>query len=612
MAIKDLVDLIKNASMTQILGNYMRLTKSGSSMKGLCPFHDDKNPSLIVNEQKKLFMCFACQTGGDVITFVQKFKGLDFISALKELCSILGLDFSQFEENCENPKIQLARKILSRTHEIYKKTSPSKEFKEFLKQRNLTQKTCQDFGLGYAGNRRIIANYLQSLPNETTKKQALSVALEIGVIKKGHSYFDTFHNRVIFPIWDHSGNLQGFTTRALLPDQKAKYVNQKGSFIFDKKNLLYGLNLAKEHIISKKSVIICEGNMDVISLHQHNFNNAVAIMGLALGEKALNLLSKMTQQFYLTLDSDAAGKAAAIKINNQLMSLGILPRYVDCSPHKDPDEFLNSLGASKFQELLDQAPIFLDHLIAQALPDRVPEVMDEKLDCLKSIFKLLSPLGDGLEVSERLARLGKKIGLESGPQQILSSYKKFLKAPSLSQRPKKNVLKELPKPSMNPPRQGPSSAEKFLIQELIKHPKYLTHRKIDHLLDLVGQNEVSLLVYRLRSLYYEIPEGEFSKMVISLLQSEELSLPLKELVGMSLYNYRPYKNNENLESKVFKDIELKILEEKLLKEKKELKLKIDNCSDDENLEKLSQELFGIEKKLKNLKFPQENLDHVDP
>ena len=238
MALSDLKDIIKETPLSQIIGGYIPLKIKGNVIEGICPFHPDHHPSLKVNDQKKLFMCFACQTGGDAITFVQKFRGIGFVDALKEIAGLLSLDFKSFEEEKKlSPKIEMAKKLLSRAVKIFIKSSHP-AFENFLKNRNLDRDTVDKFQIGFAPGNNVLYHYLQTIKDPKEKEFAIEVAVEIGLLKKEPNFYDTFRDRVMFPIWDRNGNVVGFTSRALFDYQKAKYMNSPASLIFDKKNIL--------------------------------------------------------------------------------------------------------------------------------------------------------------------------------------------------------------------------------------------------------------------------------------------------------------------------------------------------------------------------------------
>src|SRR5690606_16317778 len=217
----------------------------------------------------------------------------------------------------KDPKLELAEKILSKTALIYRKVASEKtpkEFAEFLDKRRLSNDTAKTFQLGYAPGSNVITNYLASIKNESERKKTLDLAEEIHLIRKSNrdeqSHFDTFRDRVMFPIWDQYGHVVGFGGRQVFDYQKGKYINSQESFVFRKKQILYGMHLAKTAIRQRDAVILCEGYMDCIALHHHGFTNAVAVMGVAMGEGTLKTLKALTSNFYLALDADDAGMKA--------------------------------------------------------------------------------------------------------------------------------------------------------------------------------------------------------------------------------------------------------------------------------------------------------------
>src|SRR5690606_36257076 len=210
-------------------------------------------------------------------------------------------------------------------------------FKRFLNERKLNEESVKNFGIGYAPSQNAFSAYLKSLPADIQDK-AVAIALDTGIIKEGKwGHYDFYRDRIMFPVFDHAGQVRGFSSRAVLPDQKPKYLNSGESFIFDKGNILYGFNLARNHIRSLDSVIIAEGNMDVVMLHQYGFTQAVGAMGVALSSKSARLLSHMTKNIYLGLDSDEAGFKAMHRIHSEFLFFKILPKFLDYSPAKDPD-----------------------------------------------------------------------------------------------------------------------------------------------------------------------------------------------------------------------------------------------------------------------------------
>jgi len=628
VALSELKDQIKAAAISHIIGSYISLRKNGSSnFLGLCPFHADAKPSLNVNDEKGMFMCFACNTGGDAITFVEKFKHYDFIDALREIAQLIGVNFDDFNDNAvKNPKLAMAKKILDKAMHIYRKMALSgqfPEFKDFTNKRKLSIEALADHHLGFASKQNTIANYLQkAIVNPDEKKLAWQVALEIGLIKTDKNnpekYYDTFRERIMFPIWDHFGHTVGFTSRAIHEYQKAKYMNSLESYVFNKRNILYGLHLAKPSIRELDSVILVEGNMDQIALSQHGFKNTVAIQGIGLSDFSVQTLKRLSKNFYLCLDADKAGYQAAEKVNLQCLEAGIIAKIISLAPYKDPDDLLVEKGALLFKERFDNAAIFLDDQIERLLPAIVPSSPDEKLALLQQVFAIVAPLKEDLKAIERIGQFAKGLELSSDQSQILNAYKNFLlenkaskhnivEQPSLKAANRdqinvsvsKNEAKSDDMPSKST--KVLSKLEKIILREIISNPQSLTHDKMPELLDFVTNTEVKRYVSRLINLMFEIEESEFPALAMNELNREGISLETKEIAGAALYNFKPLNMLEKVVNKFINDL-LKRIHESDLKDKKiAIKQKKNECKTDKDLEALMLELIKVERKLINLK-----------
>ena len=345
MSLEDLKNRIKEEiPISSVIGNYLSIKRSGSAMVAVCPFHSDTKPSMNINDSKKIFKCFACGAAGDSIGFVMRYSNLDFVDALKDICSKQGINFDSYqEERKTNPKVEMAKKILTKSALLYRKVASSGQFgpyNSFIKNRGLDEETAMTFSLGFAPNKNSISDYLKSIPNPTERDFAISVALDITLIRRDknnpEAHYDTFRDRIIFPIWDHYGQVVGFTSRAIRDDQKAKYLNSVESFVFSKTNILYGFHLAKNAIREKDAIILVEGNMDQIALYKHGFTNTVAIMGTALGASSVERILSLTKNVYLALDSDAAGFNAAERAYKQFAEKGVVAKFIEFSPRLTP------------------------------------------------------------------------------------------------------------------------------------------------------------------------------------------------------------------------------------------------------------------------------------
>lgn len=625
----ELKNKIKDYPISTILGHYLALLPKGRGHVAICPFHSDTNPSLQINDQKGLFRCFVCNTGGDAISFVEQYRQLGFVEALKELANILGFDLNIFDppEKEKNPRVPLGQKILQKSLEIYQKLAASPVhtpvFQNFLAKRQINAQTAQTFALGLALGKSAVTNYLQSIKDPLKKEQALSVALEIGMIKKSSrnsSYFDTFRDRIIFPIWDQRGKLVGFSGRALDAQQVPKYLNSQESFLFQKKNLLFGFHLARPSILEQRSVILVEGHLDQISMFQQGIKNVVAVMGVGLSEYALNSLKNLTTNFFLGTDSDPAGETAAARLNTMLLQKGLWARYLNYSPAKDPDEFLQQFGIKALQELIANAPVYLDFqvenkIIAPFLLSTNTEI-EQKLATLQQIFQLLAPIGDNLSATERLGNWGKLLQLESDTGQIVAAYRHFLAKGKIS-----GPL-ELPVVSKSSPRllaKAPMATEeavapanklnkidKLILREVLLNPGLLTLPEVKDLLAFTDHDEVKIFVLRLVDLVYEIEESEFPGMANDLSNSETFSAEFRRLVASNLFSVASEKApmNTKIAERICRDLKRILQEEKLKFKRKALKdsLFAQEQGDAGNNEEIIRQLSEIDKQIKLLKL----------
>lgn len=616
--------------ISSVIGNYLTIKKSGSSLLSLCPFHSDSKPSMHINDSKKMFKCFACDAAGDAIGFVMKYRNLDFVDALKEICQKQGINFESYqEEKKSNPKLEMAKKILAKTAQLYRKTATTHKFApydDFIKKRGLSEEIATTYSLGFAQSKNSLCDYLGSIPNENEKTFALSIAEELGLIKRDRNnsefHYDTFRDRIIFPIWDQFGLVIGFTSRAIRDDQKAKYMNSIDSFVFNKRNILYGFHLAKNAIREKDAVILVEGNMDQIALFNNGFHNTVAVMGVALGAPSLERLLSLTKNIFLALDSDSAGFTAMERINRQFATNGVVPKYLEFSPAKDPDEFLNLHGALAFQEKLDNATPAFDILLNKLLPAKLPEVLDRKLEILNRAFEMMSPLGSHLAASERVVGLAKRLGLKAEPAQIVKTYEEFLekieaKEKALARfRPKTKMaeqdemetleiselsLQDQESVTQLPPEKTLSKTEKLVVQELVQLPSLFSEEKTLELLDFVSSLEVKKYIGKVRKVILEIDESEYSSVISNLTSSPEYSLELREAVSSALFKYKVRELDSKTKIKILHDLKTKLQMELLKDRKDEIKKLQRACDSEEEMTKLLQSLSEIEVSLQALK-----------
>lgn len=353
---EELIEEVRSRNdIVDVISEYVKLKKSGSNYFGLCPFHNEKSGSFSVSPSKQMYYCFGCGAGGNVITFIMEYENYTFMEAVRMLAERAGIELPQMEETPEERK---SRDIRSQLLEINKlaavyyfhqlRGQNGSTAMNYLKKRELGDETIQRFGLGYSSMYSDdLYRYIKS------KGYKDDILKESGLFTYGDGKVtDKFWNRVMFPIMDMNNRVIGFGGR-VMGDGKPKYLNSPETKLFDKSRNLYGLNIARTS--RKPNIIICEGYMDVISLHQAGFNQAVASLGTALTSGQASLMKRYTDQVLITYDSDGAGVKAALRAIPILKEAGLTTKVINMKPYKDPDEFIKGLGAEAFQERIDKA-----------------------------------------------------------------------------------------------------------------------------------------------------------------------------------------------------------------------------------------------------------------
>lgn len=353
---EELIEEVRSRNdIVDVISGYVKLKKSGSNYFGLCPFHNEKSGSFSVSPSKQMYYCFGCGAGGNVITFIMEYENYTFMEAVRMLAERAGIELPHMEETPEERK---SRDIRSQLLEINKlaavyyfhqlRGQNGSTAMNYLKKRELGDETIQRFGLGYSSMYSDdLYRYIKS------KGYKDDILKESGLFTYGDGKVtDKFWNRVMFPIMDMNNRVIGFGGR-VMGDGKPKYLNSPETKLFDKSRNLYGLNIARTS--RKPNIIICEGYMDVISLHQAGFNQAVASLGTALTSGQASLMKRYTDQVLITYDSDGAGVKAALRAIPILKEAGLTTKVINMKPYKDPDEFIKGLGAEAFQERIDKA-----------------------------------------------------------------------------------------------------------------------------------------------------------------------------------------------------------------------------------------------------------------
>lgn len=396
---EDIIEQVRTENdIVDVIGDYVKLQKKGSSYFGLCPFHNEKSPSFSVSPHKQMYYCFGCGEGGNVISFLMKYENYTFIEAMEVLADRAGIELPKMEYSKEaKQEKDLKTKIIEINTEAAKyyhyllKSERGKLAYNYLSGRKLSDETILRFGLGYSD--KYSDNLYKYLKNKGYNDSELK---ETGLFtydeKRGVN--DKFWNRVMFPIMDANNRVIAFGGR-VMGDGKPKYLNSPETKVFDKSRNLYGLNVARSS--RKDYMLICEGYMDVISLHQAGFNNAVAALGTAFTSRHASLIKRYAKEVVLTFDSDEAGIKAALRAIPYLRDVGLSIKVLSMKPYKDPDEFIKAMGKEAYEERIKNATNYFIFQVAMEQKKYNMSDPQEKTAFHKKVAEMILDFNDEIE-----------------------------------------------------------------------------------------------------------------------------------------------------------------------------------------------------------------------
>ena len=407
---EEIIDEVRqNNDVVDVVGQYVHLTRKGRNYFGLCPFHNEKSPSFSVSPDRQIFHCFGCGVGGNVYTFLMKIEGIGFKEAVEQLAERANIQLPTLENSADVAKEELKAKVYKINEftaefyhqNLYKPTVKSGQ--EYVKKRKLTNETLETFRIGFSG--RFDELYKALKAQGFAEKEILESGL---VIKNDRGYIDMYRNRLIIPICDVRGRVIAFGGR-VLDDSKPKYINSPENVVYSKGRHLFGLNVAKNDC--KKKLIIVEGYMDVISLHQRGITNVVAALGTALTEQQGWLLRKSTEQVILGFDADGAGQTAIARSMEILQKMGCDMRVLQIEGAKDPDEFIVKYGEGRFKLAVDNAISLVEFKVKNLKKDINIENASDKIKFLNEIAKILAKVDNTIEREIYIEKIAKRYNI---------------------------------------------------------------------------------------------------------------------------------------------------------------------------------------------------------
>lgn len=534
--------------IVDVISGYVKLQKKGGNYWACCPFHNEKTPSFSVSGNKQMFHCFGCGVSGNVFTFVMQYENYSFPEAVKMLADRAGVQLPEMEYNEEARRRESRRaRLLEVNKEAAKffyyqlRTPHGKIGYDYLSKRELSDETMHKFGLGYAGkNGAELVQYLRSkgFEDELIKEAGLANFSE------RHGLVSQFWNRVMYPIQDINHRVIGFGGR-VMGDGEPKYLNSPETPIFDKRRNLYGLNFART--ARSGNIILCEGYMDVIAMHQAGFTQAVASLGTAFTPEQANLLRRYTDNVLLAYDSDGAGIKAALRGIGILREAGLTGRVINMQPYKDPDEFMKALGREAFEERIRQAEnsFFFEIRILESRYDMSDP--ESKTRFHREIAKKLCEFSEDVERDNYLQAVAEKyfIGIEN-LRKLVASYAAQTGLAKPVERPKSGVQQK------NTSEESAKRAQRLLITWVTDEPSL--YGKIKKYIS--AEDFTEELYHKVAErLFRELEQGSYNPAgIVSMFQDEEEQREAAALFNTSLPELTTGQERE----KAFRDIVLTV------------------------------------------------------
>ena len=542
---EELVEEVRTRNdIVDVVAGYVKLQKKGANHWGLCPFHNEKSPSFSVSGAKQMYYCFGCGAGGNVYTFLMNYENLSFPEAVKLLAERVGVQLPEAEDSAEVRQRENKRaRLLEVNKEAAKffyyqlRSSRGEIGRNYFQRRELTEETVHQFGLGYAGkNGEELVGYLRQkgFEDELIRDAGLaSYSERRGLVSQ-------FWNRVMFPISDINNRVIGFGGR-VMGDGEPKYLNSPETPVFDKRRNLYGLNFARK--ARSGNIILCEGYMDVIAMHQAGFTQAVASLGTAFTPEQANLLRRYTDHVLLAYDSDGAGVKAALRGIGILREAGLSGKVINMKPYKDPDEFMKNLGKEAFQKRIDEAEnsfFFEIRILAEQFDMGDPE---QKTKFHREIARKLCEFSEDVERDNYLQAVADKylIGIEN-MRKLVNTYAAQTGLARPVERPKSGIRQK------TRPEESAKKSQRLLVTWLVETPDL--YRRIKK---YISPEDFTEELYRkvVERLFPGLEEGNIQPAgIISMFEDENEQREVAELFNTNLPRLETNQERE----KAFHDI----------------------------------------------------------
>ena len=516
MITNEVINEIRNkVNIVDIISNYVPLTKKGKNYFGLCPFHDDHSPSMSVSFEKQIYTCFVCHATGNVFSFVSEYEHIGFYDAVRLIGSKLGYNLDTKKKEITNNQDLEIYELACKYYQNSLNTSLGNNAIDYLTKRKIDRNTMSKFRIGLYMSKSSLTEFLLSKNIKLDKLISLGISNERGQ--------DLFINRIMFPLYDLSGNVVAFSGRIYNTHDESKYINTKETNIFKKGNLLYNYHLAKEHLKKSESIIVMEGFMDVIRASVAGINNCVATMGTAFTKEQALLLKKTTNNIILCFDGDNAGDEATDKAIQVLKEIDVTPRIIRLEENLDPDEYILKYGKEKFISKIDNTISVVEYRMNRYKKDKNLKDIKDISEYIDLTIKELSNSKDNILVELTLKKLSKEFDIEYVTlKEKLETFKKE----------EKNVPNKIEHINNIKRRDKYSNAGRHLLYYMIKDEKILT--LVEEKVPYFNEQEVRILSNEIIYYYHKygtINEADFISYIST---KDELNKVFKEIINMNL------------------------------------------------------------------------------
>ncbi|MBI5638262.1 MAG: DNA primase [Nitrospinae bacterium] len=469
-----MIDRVREAAdVVDVISSYIPLKKSGANFTALCPFHTEKSPSFNVNPARQIWHCFGCGAGGNVITFVMKHENMGFPDALALLAARAGIPLPRDKEGEDNSYIYNINKEAADFYQRQLKTAPA-FVGEYIKKRALTAETVDKFRIGYAPD-AWDALYRHLVERKISPKEIDKAGLT--KLSSAGNPIDRFRNRLIFPIVDEHNRVIAFGGRALADDEKGpKYLNSPETPVYNKSRVLYALNFAAAKARAANRVMIVEGYMDAIALHQAGFENVVASAGTAFTPQQCRALKRYTQNLVMIFDGDEAGRRAAARATEVAAELEIRPSVAMLPGGADPDDLIKQGGAAAFEDIVKNARPYMTYLIEQACRKFDVATPEGKADAIRSLLPELSRIADPIKRASYVELLAERTGIPATAigGQLRNTAPRYAPQEGRTTAPREGQAVPTTHPKQSRPLSLPGGMEKWIVQIILDYPETIT------------------------------------------------------------------------------------------------------------------------------------------